>query len=561
MGPRSLLEAITIRDLAVARQIDIEFQPGLTVLTGETGAGKSILIEALGLALGDRADTSMVSSGVSRASVSATFDIRANTALQARLAEHGLDNGGECILRRVLSNDGRSRAFCNETPVPIQLLRSIGELLVDIHGQHAHQSLLRKGAQRTLIDEFGKTTALAASTRAAYERWKSVSDELAALIERASDVTSRRELLSYQLTELETLNLSAGELERLEVDHRKLANANHLIDQCESISGAVFDSETGVLTSLTGARAQLTQLLRIAPELSAILALMDQAVVNLEEVEREIRRFRDSVEIDTARLQEVERRLEISYNLSRKHRCEIAELPMLFDRLAGELQALEHREARVHELENEIAASLEGYHCAATELHEKRRIATAIMSDEIGLRMRDLGMPHAVFKATIEMAKGSAPSPNGYDQIDFMVSTNPDQAPRELRKVASGGELSRISLAIQVATAGVSGVPILVYDELDTGVGGHVADILSRNLRDLATRRQVLCITHLPQVASAGEHHILIDKTLRDGVTHSEIRVLGPDERVEEVARMLSGRRVSEHARAHARELLERSAA
>jgi DNA repair protein RecN (Recombination protein N) len=399
-----------------------------------------------------------------------------------------------------------------------------------------------------------------ADTRAAYSRWATADEELRRLTGNESVTAGRRELLQYQLEELETLDLGEGELARLEADHRRLANASRLIEGCGSVAGKLFDGD-GCTAQLESARALLVELSRVDPELAAAAGLIEQAVVHLEEAEREIRRFDDAVEIDPARLREVEQRLETLHDLARKHGCGVDELAARMDRLAEELETLAANETRITELKHEIDRSLADYATAADGLHDRRAATATSMSAEISAHMRELGMPHAVFEAVVAVDERPVPTRHGYDRIEFLVSTNPDQAPRRLAKVASGGELSRISLSIQVATAGVSGVPVLVYDEVDAGVGGRVADILSRRLHELATRRQVLCITHLPQIASAGDHHFVVGKTLDDGVTQTEVRLLETDERVEELAKMLGGRHVSDKARAHARELLDRSAA
>lgn len=554
MGARTVLKALTIQDLAVVRQVDVEFGPGLTVLTGETGAGKSILVGALGLALGDRADPAIIRTGADRATVAATFDIGANPAAQALLAEHGLEQDGECILRRAIGSDGRSRAFCNAAPVSVQLLKEIGEQLVGIHGQHAHHSLLQRAVQRATLDEYGRLSSQVAKVNEAYRAWQALARELAALHGDHGDPASRADFLQFQLGELESLNASREEFVKTEAEYRRLAHASRLREGCAEIATRVFEAERCGLRLVTHGHASLRELALLDPGLASVAEMFDQAIINLAEAERELAHYREQLESHPADLERLERRLQAIHDAARKHRCEPAALGEVTERIRQELADLMSRGARAEALAEAVAAAKAQYAALAAALGQGRRAKALAMNEAITAHLHDLGMPHGRF--TAELTDAADAAAHGLDEVEFLVTTNPDQAPRPLRKVASGGELSRISLAIQVATAGVSGVPVLVYDEVDTGIGGRVAAVVARHLQLIASGRQVLCITHLARIASAGGRHLTIGKTFADGTTTTAVRYLSADERVEEVARMLGGERTSERSLAHARELL-----
>ena len=550
-----MLKALTIQDLAVVRHLDVEFETGLTILTGETGAGKSILIEALGLALGDRADSSMVRAQAERASVSATFDITANEILTAFLREHDLEDGGDCILRRVMGADGRSRAFCNASPIPVQILKQIGEFLVDIHGQHAHQSLLRRPMQRELLDEFGRCGKTVSAVENAYQAWRELARQVEQLSNGAEDVPSRIDLLRFQAQEIEALQLSTASLAALEAEHRRIGYASRLIEGYDSAVNHAFDAEGGALVKTVKAAGILRELSTIDDALLPVVDLIDQASINLEEAEREISRRRADVETDPRRLQEIDAKLGEIHDIARKHRCKPEEIPNRLAAIQAELEELSNREEKIQQLNVDLGLALSTYDDAAKALHQNRERAAKKMASEITIRLRELGIPHGEFAVHVEKTDGK-PSAHGNDDIEFLVTANPDQPVKPLKKVTSGGELSRISLAIQVATTGSSGIPVLVFDEVDTGIGGPTAEVVSQYLRTLAEQRQILCITHLPQVASAGDHHFSIGKIVAGGITETTISDLEPNERIEEVARMLGGMRITEKAREHARELL-----
>ena len=551
-----MLKALTIHDLAVIRALDVEFADGLTILTGETGAGKSILVEALGLALGDRADSGMVRSGAARATVTATFDIAPNAPLREFLRDHDLeDDADECILRRVMNADGRSRAFCNASPVPVQTLKQIGELLVDIHGQHAHHSLLRRPVMRAVLDEYAGHDDALAAVASAHGRWRELNGQLQALTDGAEDVAGRIDLLRFQADELAALDLTEDGLATLEADHRRVANAARIIEACDEAASMLFDDDASTLAAAVRAAGELKPLAAFDERVGVVTALLDDAAIQLEEAGRELARVRSDVDNDPERLRQIEHELGTIHDLARKHRIEPVEIPARLAALRAELESLEGREAAIADVTAGLEAASRSYAAAATSLHEARAKAAAKLAKEITRRLRELGIPHGKF--AVDVSRNDAPpSAYGDDDVEFLVTANPDQPLAPLRKVASGGELSRVSLAIQVATTGRSAVPVLVFDEVDMGIGGPTADVVSDYLCALGEHRQILCITHLPQVASAGAQHLVIGKQVRDGATETTLRSLEADERIEEIARMLAGQKVTQTAREHARELL-----
>lgn len=553
MGTGPVLKSLTIQDLAVVRHLDVEFHTGLTVVTGETGAGKSIVVDALGLLLGDRADSTLVRAGAERAVLSALFDISERPAITALLAAHELGTQ-ECLLRRVIGADGRSRAFCNETPISLQSLRELGAQLVDIHGQHEHHSLLQRAVQRSLIDEFGKLGTATAQVAEVYAEWHAAERELRTL-RGAGESGGRADYLRFQLEELNGARLDADELNKLEADHRRAAHMQRLSDSCEDALLRLFQGDRAAARAVSLAAHQFKELAGLDPSLQSAQELLEQAAINLSEVERELVHYRARLMTQNPReLEQLEQRLGTIHDLCRKHRCELASLPEVLTRLNQELAALDGRDARCAALERESQAARQRYAITAAGLSKARRHCADKMATEITRILRQLGMPHALFAA--ELQPLPEPGPHGSDEIEFMVTTNPDVPPRPLRKVASGGELSRASLAIQVATASSAQVPTLIYDEIDAGIGGRVATTVAHHLQTIAAGRQVLCVTHLAQVASAGAYHLSITKQADQGITVTRAQYLDPRGRVEEIARMLGGAETTARARAHARELL-----
>ena len=527
------------------------------MLTGETGAGKSILIGALGLALGDRADSSMVRSGADKASVTASVDISALSGLRQLFDENDIDYQDECILRRVVGADGRSRAYCNATPIPVALLKRIGEHIVDIHAQHAQQSLLRKASQTTLLDGFGKLEKARQQVAEAAKNWQALRTEQKSLLGGVDNVTARIDLLRYQLEELEHLEIDGSSLEQLDSEHRRIANGAKMIESCEVALHAITEQPENARKLINDAQQAIQVISTFDEQLESVLTALEQALINVDEAARELAYFQQTLEVDPIRLEQLEQRMQAIQDLARKHQCKSEELPERTAAIAEELDALNNRETRINELDAALEEALDVYRKTSLALYNKRKKVAKSLGEEVTARIKELGIPHGEFAVSVDHEPDRPPNPGGSDDIEFLVTANPDQDLRPIRKVASGGELSRISLAIQVATSRSSEIPTLVFDEVDSGIGGPTAATVCRYLKTLASHRQILSITHLPQVASGGDQHLFVGKQVAAGVTETSLSTLDDDQRIDEIARMLGGESVTENSRAHARELLE----
>lgn len=550
-----MLKALTVQGLAVVRSIDIEFQDGLTVFSGETGAGKSVLIEALGLALGERADSNLVRWGSDRATVTAVFDIDRCASTRALLEEHGIDDGKECLLRRTVSKDGRSRAFCNGSPIPVRLLSQIGHELVDVHAQHTDLKLLHRETQRRLLDEYGSLQSLVTAVNDAYEIWKQSSERLAQIY-TANGQSDRHALVRYQIEELDTACLQEVDINSLEIEFEELANGAANLENCAAIRHALNRENDGVLPQLQSAATRSLELSEDRLEATALADLLNQSVITLEEALHELDRIETSIDVNPQRLQELDDRLAELHTLARKHNTTLEYLPQLHAKLCGELATFEQRDKSIETCRSEIEAANSAYTLCADELTKKRSVVAETMSREITDRMRELGIVGAVFDVSTLSSPKDEPKSFGRDRIEFVVTTNPGQDFGPLNKVASGGELSRIGLAIQAATAEHAGVPVVVYDEIDTGIGGTTANIVGQRLRDVARHCQVICITHSPQVASAGDNHLVVSKSLADGHTETFIRYVEKFDRETEISRMLGAENATKSSVAHARDLI-----
>ncbi|QKT02599.1 DNA repair protein RecN [Ectothiorhodospiraceae bacterium 2226] len=555
-----MLTHIHIRNIAIVDALELEFHPGMTVLTGETGAGKSILLDALGLALGDRADAGLVRHGAERAEVSVGFRVDALTAVQNWLAEHELDADAECLLRRTVSRDGRSRGYINGQPVTVQLLREVGEMLVDLHGQHEHQSLLRAEVQRELLDDYAEHGGLVAAVAQAAEAVRAADSALQEARAARASRDDRLDLLRFQVAELEALQMEASELDSLEEEHARLAHANRLLEAAEGALARLEDSEEASAAALLGqARRALEGVLEFDARLRPCLELLDGALIQAQEAAAELRHYATGVEFDPARLAQVEQRLGAIHDLARKHRAEPAALPALLVSLRTGLDAIENAEAHEEVLAQRLGEAQTHYREAAKRLSASRARAAKRMGAAVSEHMQGLGMAGGVFAVRLDAREDGDYAPHGAERVVFDVSANAGQPPRPLAKVASGGELSRISLAIQVVAAHSARIPTLVFDEVDVGIGGGVAEIVGRQLRGLGSGRQVLCVTHLPQVAALAHHHLQVRKQTAEGLTLTAIEALDEDARVEEIARMLGGVAITAQTRAHAREMIERA--
>lgn len=546
-----MLTHITISQYTVVDELEVAFDGGLTVITGETGAGKSIVLDALGLCLGDRADPKAIRPGSERAEIHAQFNLDGIDAAGKWLAERDLDAGDELLLRRVINADGRSRAYINGRPATLQDCAALGELLIDIHGQHAHQSLLRKPQQRQLVDEFaGADTAHITSLA---QQWRAANDQLTALMERQSEHADREQLLRYQVTELDELELLEGELGALEQEQAQLENA-------ESIQQQAADAIEHCDSSASGARAALSALeedLHHGRRIDEVREMLDSAAIQLEEARSELNQYLADRESAPVRLSEVRERLEAIYDQARKHRVLPERLAELHSDLRKELHSLDSSDDRLEALREEVEEFRKQWQAAAKTLTAKRKKAAGKLEKEIGKLLETLSMGTCRF--VVSLTKRSEPEPHahGAEEVELLISTNPGAEPQPLSRIASGGELSRISLAIQVVSAGKSTIPSMVFDEVDVGIGGATAEVVGRLLADLAERAQLLCVTHLPQVASQGRNHLLVEKQGDKKQVSSSLRRLDSGERVVEIARMLGGVKMTEQSKAHAREMLE----
>ncbi|HXF65757.1 MAG TPA: DNA repair protein RecN [Burkholderiales bacterium] len=549
-----MLRSLTIQDFVIVDRLELEFEPGFTVLTGETGAGKSILIDALALALGGRAEALVVRSGAARAEVSAEFDAGARTRIAEWLARNDLaGEEGTCLLRRVIEASGRSRGFVNGRPATAAQLREAGELLVGIHGQHQHQLLLDASEQRGLLDAYGGHAPLAAEVAALHRAWRARRETRIAFESNAAALAAERERLEWEVRELDALGLAPGEWAELTAEHTRLAHAASLIEAAQQGLEALSEGEGAALARLDAVIGRLASLGGFDPRLAQILELLEPARIQLQEAVYGLRRYGERLELDPARLHEVEARIEAVHAAARKYRVSPEELP---ERLAasrarlaelaggGDVETLKRLEQEAH------AACVAG----ANRLSAARRKAAKKLSDQVTAMMQELAMEGGRF----EVALSAEPevSASGLERVEFRVSVHKGAAPLPLAKVASGGELSRLSLAIQTAAGEAAQVPTLIFDEVDAGIGGRVAQIVGRMLKQLGTRRQVMCITHLPQVAACADHQWRVAKITANGGIASRVTVLDREQRVEEIARMLGGARITETTRRHAAEML-----
>jgi DNA repair protein RecN (Recombination protein N) len=559
-----MLTHIQIRDFAIIDAVELELGPGLTVLTGETGAGKSILVDALLLAAGGRAGAEVVRHGAERAEVSATFAIQKNTAANEWLAEQSIEHEGECILRRVIAADGRSRAYVNGQAMPVLSLRQLGESLVDVHGQMEYQSLVRRPAQRELLDQSGEHRELLGTVSSAWRTWSQAKDERDRAAASAQDREARLELLRYHLGELQALDLKAGESEELANERQRLSQRGRLASGAREIIQLLREAED---VSAEQAISRALTIARTVSDLDAqfmpMAKLIEESLIALREGGEAVERYESDLEADPQRQEWVEQRLAAMETIARKHRIEIDGLLGLHAELQEEFQRLDTLEASLAQIEKRLEQAQQKFQAACAKLTAARQSAARSLSQSITALMQTLGMPGGKFQ--IEVRPAESAGVNGADDIEFLVSANPGQPPRPLAKVASGGELSRISLAIQVAavqTDALAGsLACLVFDEVDAGVGGGVAEIVGRQLRTLGDRTQALCVTHLPQVASQAHAHVRVTKLTDGKTTRTALHTLTADERVEEIARMLGGINVTDKAREHAAEMLRPAAA
>ncbi|MFU8837606.1 MAG: DNA repair protein RecN [Thiohalomonadaceae bacterium] len=551
-----MLTHLHIRNFALVESLDLDLHAGMSVLSGETGAGKSILLDALGLTLGDRADSNVVRHGADKAEISASFQTDGLKGVQDWLREHELAMEEACILRRIVSSDGRSKAFINGQPMPLQSLRELGEQLVDIHGQHAHQSLLKREVQRDLLDNYAGHHSLLATLAQAWRQWQTLQHDYQALSQQASERDTRLDLLRFQCQELQALQLQPNELQELDEEHRVLANASRLLEGSQQAVVLLYENdEQNINSLLQRCIHELRELKDYDPRLASSADLLESAAIQAGEAASELRHYVDSLELDPQRLIWVEQRLDAIHVLARKHRVEVSELIPLQQALETELIELEQADSRLAGMEKAITQALAEYQQLADQLSASRAKAATRLAKAVSQQIHALGMGGGKLELSLKPSD-KGPSVHGNEQVELLVSANPGQPPKPLNKVASGGELSRISLAIQVITASQEGVPTLIFDEVDVGVGGGIAEMVGKLLRALGESRQVLCVTHQPQVAAHGHQHYRISKHSNKDSTYTGVQQVEGEVRVEEVARMSGGLNITEQTLEHARELL-----
>ncbi|MCP3866948.1 MAG: DNA repair protein RecN [Gammaproteobacteria bacterium] len=551
-----MLNRIHIKNLAIITTLEVEFGKRMTVLTGETGAGKSILIDALGLVLGDRASSGMIRSDSERAEITGVFSLHDCPEAEKWLEDNGMDTGDECILRRVLVKEGTSRAFICGSPVPLKSMQALGALLVDIHGQHAHQSLLRKDQQRELLDEYGGTTLLCNEVTKAFRLWRNAMEDLEKLRQESMDRNDRADLLGYQEEELGRLHLEAGELENLEQELRRLSNAGQLTQQCGELLAVLYDDEDSTLVRLARAGRTLEVMAGTDAALSDCLEMLNSASVQIEETAAGLRDYGEGIEQDPLRLAQIEERLADIQDLARKYRCRPEELNFRLEEMRRELKQLAATGNRLQELEQTTKTLAVRYQEQAQELHRQRLSTASGLKKAVTDHIKTLGMPESRFEVQIDTQPEDKAGATGIDSVEFLISANPGHPPQPLAQVASGGELSRLSLGIQVATIDCTRIPTLIFDEVDVGIGGGVAEIVGRLLARLGRDRQVLCVTHQPQVAAQGQTHLQVSKATGAKTGATRVNRLDDKKRVEEIARMLGGIKITTRTLDHAREMI-----
>lgn len=553
-----VLTSLDITDYALAAHLEVEFEAGMTAITGETGAGKSLVVDALGMALGDRGDTDRIRAGAERCEIAARFLIVDNAAASIWLEAQDFPVEPECLLRRIFTRDGRSRGYINGRTATMQQLQELGDLLIDIHSQHEHQSLLRRETHGRLLDDFGVPHDLLARVAAAADAWRQCSDQLRQLENDRDQLAARTELLSFQVAELDRLAPLPGELDALEREHRLLGNTEQILASCRQLLALGGDGDDGpdLGALLARARHLAAELAAAGASLEACVELFDSARIQVEEALREVAAAAAGAEADPQRLQALEARLDAYYRLARRHRVPPADLADLHQQLRAELDALDNPGRDLDALRKEQARCAVVYQTDAAVLTDARRRAAEQFATAVTARLAALGLGAAHLEVTLQARAVGECHPAGAETLELLISTNPGQPPRPLARIASGGELSRVSLAIQVIAAERTQIPAMVFDEVDVGVGGATAATVGQLLRRLGSRGQVITITHLPQVASYAHRHLVVTKTSVDGDTTTALRPLSATERIEEIARMLGGARVTAKTSAHARELL-----
>ena len=551
-----MLQHIQVKNLVIVRDLSLTFAPGMTALTGETGAGKSILIDALGLILGNKPDKSMIRNGSDQAEISAEFDLSHSSQVTQWLQQNALDSEDECIVRRILVRQGRSRAFINNRPVPAALLTELGNKLVSIHGQHEHQQLMKASTQRELLDAYANHQDLLDRTRDSFREYRLKQQQLQELQRQSLDRAQRMDYLQFQISELKQLQLQSGELEELANKQKRLAHAEQLGSDLSDLIQLLQNDAQGIQSQLSHACVQVEKLTPLDEQLLPAAELLDSARIQVEEALTTLQDSASQIELNPQLLQQIDARLSDIHELARKHRVSPSELTPLLNKLLQELQDLENADITLAQLEQDVRVLAKRSMQSARSLSASRIKAAEKLQKNLSKSMQELGLEGGRCAVEITALDDTQVTANGMDKITFMVSTNPGQPMAPLAKVASGGELSRISLAIQVATSNCSQIPTLIFDEVDVGIGGAIAETVGKLLKKLGASNQVLCVTHLPQVASQANQHMQVKKKTDGKTTETRIVPLDDKQRIEEIARMLGGSNITRQTLAHAREMI-----
>ncbi|WDE03605.1 DNA repair protein RecN [Thalassomonas viridans] len=552
-----MLLHLNIQNFAIVRSLDIDWNHGMTTITGETGAGKSIAIDALGLCLGERALTNVVRPGCKKAELSAVFGILANPAANNWLKKHDLNADDECILRRVVSAEGRSRAYINGSQVPLAQLKELGQLLINIHGQHDHQQIVKAAEQRRMLDDYAGHQHLMDDVKYHHQQWRQLTAELKQLQENKLQRDAKQQLLQYQISELDEFALQPGEFETLEADYKRYSNSQHLLNETQMSLQLLSDNEEfNVLDSLRRSCDSLSALSNVDNSLSGIAQVLEEAQIQIDDACSDLRQYYDRLELDPETFHYLEERYSQAIQLAKKHQLAPENLPDFHAELARELANISSDESRLSAMGEEIEQARQRYLDAARVLSKSRQKQAKKLSALISTSMQELNMPHGKFQALIEQNPGEQLSVHGIDEVSFLVSINPGQPLEAMNKVASGGELSRISLAMQVILADKVVTPSLIFDEVDVGISGPTAAMVGSKLQQLAKNTQVICVTHLPQVACKGHQQLFVAKLTDGEHTETKVTELSEPARIKEIARLLAGDKITEHSLANAEELL-----
>lgn len=562
-----MLLQLNIQNFAIVRSLDIDWQQGMTTITGETGAGKSIAIDALGLCLGDRATTNVVRPNSAKAELAATFDINKNKAAKNWLKQHDLrlelsaqDASEECILRRVISAEGRSKAFINGSQVPLAQLKEVGHLLINIHGQHDHQLIVKANQQRKILDDYAKHHSLLEDVKHYYQQWKTLNIELETLQQSKQQREAQQQLLQYQVNELDEFSLQQGEFETLESDYKRHSNAQELLNETLQSLQLLSENENfNILDSLRQCCENLVNLSRVDKNLVDVTQILNGALIQLDEANHDLKHYYEQLELDPESYAAIEDRYSTALKLAKKHRLSPENLAQYHQELKQALSAISEDETRIGIVLETLEKTKVLYIDAAQALSTSRLAAALTLSKRISKSMQELNMPHGKFCIQVNNKQENSAnqlSASGLDDVSFQVSINPGQALEAMHKVASGGELSRISLAMQVILADKVVTPTLIFDEVDVGISGPTAAMVGKKLQQLSKNTQVICVTHLPQVACKGHQQLFVAKLTDGEHTETNVTELSQQSRVKEIARLLAGDKISEHSLANAQELL-----